>query len=54
MDERRKTEQGDELDEEHSIAAEEGREERPYRPARQPAQEPPEEQDSEEGKDTGD
>lgn len=48
----RKTEQGDELSEEHSIAAEEHRPENPYRPARQPAQEEPGEE-GEEGKDTG-
>lgn len=50
--ERRKTEQGDELTEEHSIAPKHGRPENPYRPARQPAQEQPDE-DAEEGKETG-
>ncbi len=49
---RRKTDQGDELTEEHSIAAEEHRPENPYRPARQPAQEQPDEE-SEKGEDTG-
>lgn len=49
---RRKTEQGDDLTEEHSIAAEEHRPENPYRPARQPAQETPDEE-GEKGKDTG-
>lgn len=48
----RKTEQGDDLTEEHSIATEEGRPENPYQPARQPAQEEPGE-GGEEGKDTG-
>lgn len=48
----RKTEQGDELTEEHSVAAEEDRPENPYRPARQPAQEPPGEE-GEEGRETG-
>jgi hypothetical protein len=34
----RKTEQGDELTEQHSIAHKEGKHEQPYRPPRQPAQ----------------
>ena len=45
MEEHRKTEQDDELREEHSIAHKEGEHERPYRPPRQPSQAPPEEED---------
>jgi hypothetical protein len=52
MAERRKTEQDDELTEEHSVAAEEGRPENPYRPPRQPAQDQPEEE-GDEFEDTG-
>lgn len=40
----RKTEQDDELTEEHSIAQQANREENPYRRPRQPAQEQPEEE----------
>jgi hypothetical protein len=36
-----KTEQGDELTEEHSIAHKEGKHEQPYRPPRQPSQDQP-------------
>jgi hypothetical protein len=52
MQDERKTEQDDELTEEHSVAAEEDRPDNPYRPARQPAQEEPDEE-GEKGKETG-
>jgi hydrogenase maturation protease len=43
MTEQRRTEQGDEVTEEHSIEPEEGKPPEPYRPPRQPAQAHPEE-----------
>lgn len=48
----RRTEQDDELAEEHSVAPQHERPENPYRPARQPAQQQPDEE-GEEVRDTG-
>jgi hypothetical protein len=43
MNEHRRTEQGDEVTDEHAIEPKEGKPEQPYRPPRQPAQEQPDE-----------